>query len=777
MSRAAKTLLQSPLVPWTPAAIDSARKRLPYGGDVLLPRPPDHPPNTIPDATFRKHVRKAVANGGCASISKWTGEILDTLLNDEGILHSCLVICEAISNNRLPEVSRALNLQKVLLAFKRADGKSDRLIGVGEIFYRATSGFIMELVRPALRSILESQGQFGCGAKGGAELAHHTIQSSLETFGPNSAVVILDEKDAFPNADRARMLQQCFNYPDLQPMWGTASFAYGSTHATMVMMRNGATAGTITSSTGTIIGDSLGSALYCLYAQPTINEINEGLDVQQASVCDDSTTVCRHWKDAITIIERAIAHPNKNLNMRPDKTCILWPRRTQPPQQLIDACKTHNIGLKLRHTKILGGVIGCSDNAVTQHVDSVVNSYSPLLEAITNPHMPKQIAALILRVCANTRINYQLRMHPPQLTTIPANKFDAEIQTAFMHIHGLTDIDLHDENETNNFLKQCELDLPIRAGGLGLRKATGYAVTAYLAAAVSAGQKHPDRYHSDTDQDTNDLPPFLRRLHGCWRNLTENGIETMEAIPFDENDQPSRKAIVPQHPKDLIAFYEVALETENYKLQRILTRGLVMLREQRRSENSDARANMRWATSSAKGAAAWLQATPESPHTTFSNAEWEQAVKFHMGLTPSKNLRECVCERYTFPGDDNTHFQSCLQLRRRAVTYRHDGISRTITRLCINAGISAITEVTSMHDDGNRLRPDGLQFFPGADPSLTDTTVRHPCTTTNINLKRRPNAILKTATREKNNKYRQVAAREQSSFTALAALSYGPTFR
>ena len=64
----------------------------------------------------------------------------------------------------------------------------------------------MKLVRPELRKILESQGQYGCGASGGAELAHHTIQSSLETFGPNSAAVILDEKDArcYRNASSMR---------------------------------------------------------------------------------------------------------------------------------------------------------------------------------------------------------------------------------------------------------------------------------------------------------------------------------------------------------------------------------------------------------------------------------------------------------------------------------------------------------------------------------------------------------------------------------------------
>ena len=557
----------------TPDTISAAKVRFPERDDTPLPRPPAHPPSTFNPAAFSKHVRVSVANGGCAGASKWTGETLHALLADEDIRHSCLVICEAIANNRLPEVSRALNLQKILLAFRRDQGKSDRLIGVGEIFYRSTSGFVMKLVRPELRKILESQGQYGCGASGGAELAHHTIQSSLETFGPNSAAVILDEKDAFPNANRRQMLQECFKHEKLKPMWDTASFPYGNTDATMVMMRGGITADTVKSENGTIIGDGLGTAMYCLYAQPIINEINKGLDVQQASVSDDSTTVCRNWQDAITVLERAIRHPNKNLNMHRDKTYVLWPRPSLPPRPLVEACKRLGVGLKLRHAKILGGVIGI--------LGSIVDSYRPLLDAITHPQMPKQIATKILTVCANTRINYQLRIHPPQLTQEQAKKFDTEVQQAFASIHGLKHTDLHDDDDDQQeFLKQCELDLPVSAGGLGLRKAAHYATTAYFSAAVSAGQSNPDRYDTDRTQDVSTLPPFLRRLYHCWHELVEAGIQTTDSIPFDSKDKPSKRPLLPRHPSDLIAFYELALDDKYYKLQRILSKGLQGQREE-----------------------------------------------------------------------------------------------------------------------------------------------------------------------------------------------------
>jgi hypothetical protein len=148
-------------------------------------------------------------------------------------------------------------------------------------------------------------------------------------------------------------------------------------------------------------------------------------------------------EDAITIIKRAIGHPNKNVNLA--KTCIPWPRREPLPHELIDECNEQGVQLKLQTTEILGGVIGCCDDAVTQHVDSVVKSYKPLLEAVSHPRMTKQIEAMILRMCANTRINYQLRIHPPQLTHDAAQDFDRDIQDTFASIPGLTKTDVRDD--------------------------------------------------------------------------------------------------------------------------------------------------------------------------------------------------------------------------------------------------------------------------------------------------------------------------------------------
>jgi hypothetical protein len=777
VSRASNTLLSTKLVPWTQDSIGAAKSRFPKSHVVPLPKPPENPPVVIDKRAFKAHVCHRVKNGGCPSASQWTGETLSSLVKDDGILKSCVVICEAIANNRLPEASSAMNLQRKMLAFDRGVGKSDRLVGVSEIFLRATASYIMDLARPTLRAILEPEGQFGCGAKGGSELALHVVQSHVETSGHNSAVLILDESDAFLTADRHTMLEECYKHESLAVMHGLVDFAYGTKGATMVMMRDGTSVDSVLCGEGTVIGCNLGSALYCLGAQPTINEINQGLDVKQVSVCDDSTTICEAWGDAVIILKRALKHEKKNVNV--SKTKILWPRNGPPPAELVKECESLNIELKLGSAEILGGIIGCADDDVRLHANTVVESYRPLLECLKHPTMSSQIATGILRMCANVRFTYILRTHRPELTKDAAIKFDEEIEQTFKTIHRLNHSDLHDDSdETADKLKQLERDLPLSKGGLGLRQTVRYSHAAYFAASVASAQKDPDLYQIESEAETDlaELPPYLLSLYNCWKELSARGIRRTDHIPFDSDDIPSNEPLLPDHPSNLTAFYELALGHKNYKLQRNLSKGLMSGRYKWLMDHADVKVVRRWKAKA--GSSSWLTTLPESPATTMRNAEWRHAVLFYMGIAPDSRLKKCSCGKYDFRTDttdphfDDTHFQSCTKMKRKAITTRHDMISTTITNICRHYGVTAITEVTSMSDGFVRLRPDGAQWFPDQ-LTLTDTTIRHVNTPTNVTNKITNCNILKHATTQKHKKYDELAKNEDATFFALAMLSYG----
>jgi hypothetical protein len=77
-----------------------------------------------------------------------------------------------------------------------------------------------------------------------------------------------------------------------------------------------------------------------------------------------------------------------------------------------------------------------------------------------------------------------------------------------------------------------------------------------------------------------------------------------------------------------------------------------------------------------------------------------------------------------------------------------------------------------MSDGFVRLRPDGAQWFPDQ-LRLTDTTIRHVNTPTNVTNKTTNCDILKQATKQKHNKYDELAKNEDATFFALAMLSYG----
>jgi hypothetical protein len=97
-------------------------------------------------------------------------------------------------------------------------------------------------------------------------------------------------------------------------------------------------------------------------------------------------------------------------------------------------------------------------------------------------------------------------------------------------------------------------------------------------------------------------------------------------------------------------------------------------------------------------------------------------------------------------------------------------ISTTTTNICRRYGVMAITEVTSMSDGFVRLRPDGVQWFPDQ-LMLTDTTIRHVKTPTNVTNKTTNCDILKHATKQKHNKYDELANNEDATFFALAMFS------
>ena len=79
------------------------------------------------------------------------------------------------------------------------------------------------------------------------------------------------------------------------------------------------------------------------------------------------------------------------------------------------------------------------------------------------------------------------------------------------------------------------------------------------------------------------------------------------------------------------------------------------------------------------------------------------AVKHRLGLRPIADLpAECACGAKL--SDDSQHFYSCGQLKRKAMTVRHDAIVRLLRDSFHHVG--AVVHVKPRLYDTKRVRPD-----------------------------------------------------------------------
>src|SRR3954462_250267 len=96
--------------------------------------------------------------------------------------------------------------------------------------------------------------------------------------------------------------------------------------------------------------------------------------------------------------------------------------------------------------------------------------------------------------------------------------------------------------------------------------------------------------------------------------------------------------------------------------------------------------------------------------------------RIRLGLPPLEHLPDqCVCGATL--SDDNGHFLSCQELRRSAVTARHDSIVRLLAKHLRRA--TALVHEEPRFYNTTKLRPD-LDVVFADDYLMVDVVVTHP---------------------------------------------------
>ena len=348
-------------------------------------------------------------------------------------------------------------------------------------------------------------------------------------------------------------------------------------------------------------------------------------------------------------------------------------------------------------------LVGSTDPLIHEWLERHIASRQPLLDTIVHPELPAQVAMLLLRLSVVPLLGYLTRVIRPSLLAPHARRFDEMVldtaQRKFALPSPLPDAAV------------LTLTQPIRSGGFGLSKAAAVSVPAYFCALSAASDAimrliPGEAAHILTDEKMQ--APFAREAGVCLTALIDAGVVHGPdgPIPSDIADfwlPDGRAADLPrrQHAicsqlaeRDFNAWYATA----------------------------SLKAKQRFQSASATNAGSWLTTFPTTPELTMADEFFVLAVKHRLGLRPIADLpAKCTCGAKL--SDDSQHFYSCGQLKRKAMTVRHDAIVRLLRDSFHHVG--AVVHVEPRLYDTKRVRPDLDTLLPDVNMML-DVAVTHP---------------------------------------------------
>jgi hypothetical protein len=301
--------------------------------------------------------------------------------------------------------------------------------------------------------------QLGCGVPLGCEAAAHAARLYLQNMPPNHLLLKLDFKNAFNTLRRDKMLESVKEYaPELftfiHAAYGQASLLFCGDHI-------------LESAEGVQQGDPLGPLLFCLTIQSLILKLQSEFNVFYLN----DGTIGGSVEDVI-----------HDLQLVEDEAGLAGLKLNHAKSELIcdDVCARDAVmsafsGLQViarEQATLLGTPIGSVDL-----INSILTLKLEKLKLMGErlQHLSCQDALLILRhSLAIPKVLYILRTAPCFLSD-QLEAFDGVLRSILSQV---LNIDLSQE------MAWMQASLPIRVGGLGVRRAAQLAPSAYLASAA-----------------------------------------------------------------------------------------------------------------------------------------------------------------------------------------------------------------------------------------------------------------------------------------------------
>lgn len=751
IGRAARALMQKP-----PA--DVANPEVMAALQALHPRCPTEVPALpanaelsflAPDRRLKSMIFHKVANGSAPGPSGWTGEMMATIARNDDCLAGIAALLNDIRNGTLPDEARPYLLSARLMAVDKNPGI--RPIAVGEAFYRAASITLLTANESIITRALQPF-QFAIGTPGGCEAAIHIAQALLNDPSVKRAGISFDLRNAFNERNRAEILQSLFERQDLAPFFRIAHWAYKD--RSPLFLENGQI---IWSENGVKQGDVLGLLFFVISLIGILNHTSRAN--QQATliaVADDLTVIGE--PDAVLACARALEEkvqdPIHGLHLQHDKAQSYWFHDQAIPEDFIAFITQRRIPMFYDSAILLGAPIGRTATPaqclrMAAQIQSRTQKHDRLFNLLTHQSMPAQISTRILSASMVPRMNYLARTVDPRSLQDAAAQFDRQIATTLQ-----TTLKLPRLNDDSAALQQ--ISLPVRYGGLGLRRATKSLAAAYIGAHAQAAPHLQQAF-------PNGLPPN----HPMRAAINQALAKIRRSIgPL------LARSWLPPNRADTIAHFCSAPAQE---LAPHFQRSVTALSESRAFQSmlnaANAETKARFLSCSGPLAGVWLTAPLNNPRTRMDDAEFACAVRLRVGLPPEENVNStCSCPQHQSLQDEPWHGLSCLLLKRKAINQRHNDVVHIIADTVRRIYGFAHIEPSRLAE--TRIRPD-LAIQMRARRIFADVAIVHPSAPSHQRVARRQMATANEAERRKHRKYDNLAHSQRGVFLPFVVETYG----
>jgi hypothetical protein len=573
-------------------------------------------------------------------------------------LRALTKLCNFLLSGQLPSEICHLLYGASLCALNKKDG-GIRPIAIGNCLRRLTSKLACFQSRNIVNSYL-SPHQLGVATKLGCEAAIHTTRTFVNNDQNRGKVLLkLDFKNAFNSVERDCILKevQCHTpllYPYLYQCYRNPSTLFFGNHL-------------ISSSVGAQQGDPCGPMIFSLAIQPIILSLDSQMNIwylDDGTLADYPEVVLSDFKKVINLSQEIGLELNFN-------KCEIFCCSRDTDLKVIKEFQNLAPGIKIcdrESLSLLGSPI--FDQGFKNTVEKTIITVENLLNKaeLLNRH----VAYTLIKNCLFIpKFNFLLRTTPFWKFSNYVSSIDSSLKSCLERILNLRLTDLQWRQST----------LPIRFGGLGIRRISDICLPAFLSS-INGVKKLVSLLLNSKDNELN--------IHHYDEALAAWGVA-------NENEIPT----IPQFQKNW----------DNINIKGIIANDLIF---------NSPRDLARFKALQCRESGSWLHAIP-SPNigTLLDNTSFQVCIGLRLGCnlcTPH------ICKCNAKVDEIGTHGLSCFKSSGRFS--RHTEINSIINRSLTSIHVNSTLEPNGLsRDDGKR--PDGMTLVPWikGQPLVWDVTV------------------------------------------------------